>query len=597
MEIMRKILPVIFTAFMIQVFLPHSSSSEAEPISLRALWRYYVALDEKIKECAKEADRLGNTRNELPVHFKLRDKVEELQVEQEWLEGHLEKAIALHEKALPDFEIVAFVKGPDGKLKGLKKDKYVSTGDEVTFYANVPHPESETPVPTTLFWQVYTEDEEPIEGAGKQINAAESGGTNTYNFTLSVTDVPPGTYIVALTHALLSDENVRTQAQYPVKVLDVANIEEIIITDSPGELKNKTLIQNDKKPYFYVNCGLIEGIKSVKLEMILTDPGTGRILATLDPREVPVKGDPARQVYVLTMEPGEIPPDTEARLTVKLTTPDGKVKTASSDFTTGWYELELALPSEIKVDDEKGFRIIVPGEFISPYKVDIEHSSSLSIGRKPGALKGTVSGIAEKKPVTARFSATVTDAEGKTGKISRSIKVIPKTRPKPKKVEAPKAEPAPAVSGSEEVEWKEYRNSSGRLYQKSQVKKGTKIRHGKTYLYHSNGNISDESHYVNDKKNGPSTSYYKNGQVSLTVSYVNDERNGVRYSYYENGAKRGIATFKNDIAVGEATKWHKNGVVASKSRYAPKNGALIFWAHYDENGKCYASSDHSIVEK
>jgi periplasmic protein TonB len=86
-------------------------------------------------------------------------------------------------------------------------------------------------------------------------------------------------------------------------------------------------------------------------------------------------------------------------------------------------------------------------------------------------------------------------------------------------------------------------------------------------------------------QNGKSMSWYENGQLKNETNFINGKLNGKDISYYENGQLKSNLTYKEGKKESELVSYWKNGKLKRKDRY--NNGNF-------ESGNCYDSLGNDI---
>jgi antitoxin component YwqK of YwqJK toxin-antitoxin module len=101
--------------------------------------------------------------------------------------------------------------------------------------------------------------------------------------------------------------------------------------------------------------------------------------------------------------------------------------------------------------------------------------------------------------------------------------------------------------------------------------------------YGSNGKISYEGEYLNQKMNGNVKIYYSNGNISFEGKYINGIRNGIGKTYYPFGELDFEGEYINGKKNGKGKEYHYNGKVSFEGEYKEgvKNGK---GKEYDNEG-------------
>jgi antitoxin component YwqK of YwqJK toxin-antitoxin module len=105
----------------------------------------------------------------------------------------------------------------------------------------------------------------------------------------------------------------------------------------------------------------------------------------------------------------------------------------------------------------------------------------------------------------------------------------------------------------------------------------------KYYSYYTSALVSDEF-YVKGKKNGIHRSYYENGQVSEETEWLNDYKEGKWIQYFPDGSIKMKTNYSFNMVNGRYYFYYTNHIImilgnfVDNKRHGP-------WAFYDENGK------------
>ena len=314
------------------------------------------------------------------------------------------------ELALPDFEIKSFL----DEVNGAPLKDYVSTGDIVAFSADVEHPLFDgDPKPSEIFWQLYDDKDNPVPGVQKRKQTYEGGIIKPYSFRFRIDSLSPGTYKVGMTHYLLEDQDIKTQASTSFKIFDAVSIQEIVVTDTPGGKEHMSFLTNDKLPHIYVYYTLANGVESADATITVMDSKTGESITSITqtrPKE--------KQYLGIRLEKTTLKSRQKLKVVAKITTSDKKTKTLESRFGVGFYQVRISLPSYFKSGEAENFRVSLPKNFKAPFSVDFNTSSGVVAGHTNHGLTGTVTGIATDYDMAGWLEATVKDS---TGRIAEGI--------------------------------------------------------------------------------------------------------------------------------------------------------------------------------
>ena len=339
-------------------------------------------------------------------------------------------------KGAQEKRVEFMIKGSDSVLEGFTikatRDSYdgplltgkVANDDILAFQADVPHPESETPLLTELFWQLYDANGAAIDGISKKIQAVESGKSVNYRFRFRLKDLENGRYKVALTHRLVNDEDVSVQAVSHFDLYQAVKITRLVVTANPKDQSGRDSLYADEKPHFYAHYELAKAIPGVDVEMEITDKRTGKNITRQSLYRERKEGKIQRVGFAL--KKGTIKTGTTAVFKIKLTPPGGDARSDSQPFTVTDYSLTLNIPNPLYSGKTKRFSIGVPSAFEKPYTVDIPSVRHLSIGYRKSKLTGTITGIATQGEESAKVFVTVSDINGRVASASKRVTILPK---------------------------------------------------------------------------------------------------------------------------------------------------------------------------
>lgn len=83
--------------------------------------------------------------------------------------------------------------------------------------------------------------------------------------------------------------------------------------------------------------------------------------------------------------------------------------------------------------------------------------------------------------------------------------------------------------------------------------------HGKHIEFFENGNIQQETDYLDGKKNGVCKIYYKSGEIKLEGSFINNSQHGKTISYYKTGQVFRECQMGQGKIIGITQEFFKNG--------------------------------------
>lgn len=544
---------------------PVKAASESDK---EDLLRQLEALESRYLRYEIRADRIKADKAGLEEYFLLLEDVKSLEREIERLEDKLAKAGDDQDPALPEFEVHGFLE----QIGGDPISPYAGNGDIVAFSAAVEHPAFKGDgKPSEIFFQLYDSSDRPVSGVFKRHKALEAGTRKTYTFRFRLDQMPQGQYRVGATHYLLEKPDVKTQASATFKVFDAAVLDGIVVTDRPNGSPHQNFITNEKLPHIYVFYKLAQGIESAEVTLEVAD-GKHKLAAMTQERGAD------KRYFGIRLEKGSFKPEQDLVVTASVRTPDGKVKTARSSFSVGYYRLVLHAPRVLESGKTAGFRLEVPDTFIPPFSVSLKPSEGVVVHHSEGDLNGTVTGVGKQYDTSVWLSAGVRDSRGHLAKgaVSLNLKAHPqKVAPSVKKQAfSPDCGSLSRIVTSinftpgtvrmrplqcNAVEWKI--EQQDRYYTKYQVKKGTNIKNGQflDYTVDDKGTrrLFEEAWYLDGKLSGPKYEYrmYDGRMVMNDIGqYKDGRRHGKYWIFASNGQLTAYGSCVNDTC---KTDWIK----------------------------------------
>ncbi len=99
----------------------------------------------------------------------------------------------------------------------------------------------------------------------------------------------------------------------------------------------------------------------------------------------------------------------------------------------------------------------------------------------------------------------------------------------------------------------------GRVVERYQVDRKTKVRNGYYRVYHSNRKVALEHTYVNGELEGIEKIYHENGAISGLLPMKDGKYDGHFTYYYLDGSVKQKGYYKNDKITGDLTSYYRNG--------------------------------------
>lgn len=162
--------------------------------------------------------------------------------------------------------------------------------------------------------------------------------------------------------------------------------------------------------------------------------------------------------------------------------------------------------------------------------------------------------------------------------------------------------------GCSSREWLEKANTEGRITARYQVDKKSGLRmgiyrsfyedgqvfeesmyvndtiEGVRKLYHPNGKLMIEEHYTNGLFEGPYRSWYPDGTLESEGQYEGNAMSGVWKLFYRSGQLHQELTFRDNLENGPFKTWHTNGQLMEEGTYIDGDNLHGTFKIYDKSG-------------
>lgn len=112
------------------------------------------------------------------------------------------------------------------------------------------------------------------------------------------------------------------------------------------------------------------------------------------------------------------------------------------------------------------------------------------------------------------------------------------------------------------------------------------VKNEKSIDWYKNGQVKNETYFINGVLTGKSVSYYENGQIESESTYLNNKVEGKSRSWYQNGQLKSECDNINGQYDGDIITYWINGKIKRKDKY--KEGKF-------QNGVCSDSLGKEIV--
>ena len=349
---------------------------------------------------------------------------------------------------LPPFKIAGYLDNSGGSpISGP-----VQNGDILEFRAEVEHPASPAPLPTQVFWQVYDSGKRPLEGLSKPVNTYETGGRKPYAFRFRIDNFDNGDYMVAMTHRLVSNPGIMTQAVFVFRVFQAVRIDSLLVTDGKDGQTNRTLLYPGQAPQIFVYYSLAKNSGKVRVELAARENNSGRVLESATV-ERPRDGEAPPYRVGLGLPAEMLKAGDDITFEARITSRDGKTQTARTAFSIvpEKYDLKVNAPKMIAGDQVARYSLTPPDGFEPPFVVQASGGEGLVIKSDSDPLQGRFQGSATTVVRNHVLSFIVRDAKGRTASGSTTVTVSGldtgtlsnRGQPAPSSYVGPRQTPAP----------------------------------------------------------------------------------------------------------------------------------------------------------
>ena len=483
--------------------------------NLSTLLERYVIVENELVLYEQELEQLTQKEDVSLTDYKeLATKTWQLKEVLEELDEQLQILYTQAKDNQVSFQITAHLENYDGP----EPDRTVANGEILAFQAAVPtYGSKDSPGIGYLIWQLYDDQDQPIEGVQKVRQINENGEQEQARFRFQINNLPNGTYTVALLHQLEGGENTKT-ALRQFTVEEPISINRLVVSNNAEAANHQAVLLVDDAPYGFVYFNLAESIQEVNVNLQMVDFSSGKIIANEEVmRERNDAGEEQR--VGMRLEPGYIKAGQKITFNAILNTPNGLQKIKSTNF-------EIKQQEKIaKVDQKKN------DEQDSLWEDYWENGNLMEKGYYKNGKKD---GIWEEYfEDNGNLQYMTTYQDGKRNGLFESYHYNGALDRK-----------GNYKNGEQDGLWVE-NYSNGQLLDKLFFKNGDLDGPGESY--HKNGNLSHKFNAKDGKYHGMAQWYYENGQLMKKVNFINGKKDGIEEYYLENGILGEKTVYKNGI--------------------------------------------------
>jgi antitoxin component YwqK of YwqJK toxin-antitoxin module len=141
------------------------------------------------------------------------------------------------------------------------------------------------------------------------------------------------------------------------------------------------------------------------------------------------------------------------------------------------------------------------------------------------------------------------------------------------------------------LETVENKDDNGVLIEKYSRRKDTRAKEGLYQSFYSNGQLMEESAYLNDSLHGERKLFYENGTLQSTEQRDHDQFTGPYRKYYENGKLSNEGQYITNEMSGVWKRWYDTGELMEEITFAHNEENGPFKEYY-KNGKLKAEGEY-----
>ena len=155
----------------------------------------------------------------------------------------------------------------------------MANGEILAFQAAVPtYGSKDSPAIGYLIWQLYDDQDQPIEGVQKVRQINENGEQEQARFRFQINNLPNGTYTVALLHQLEGGDNTKT-ALRQFTVEEPISINRLVVSNNTEATTHQSILSGEDIPHGFVYFTLSESVSEATILLQMINQDSGQIIA------------------------------------------------------------------------------------------------------------------------------------------------------------------------------------------------------------------------------------------------------------------------------------------------------------------------------
>ena len=258
------------------VWMMQLSVIGAKAENLSTLLERYVIVENELDLYEQELDQLTQKEDVSLTDYKeLATKTWKLKEVLEELDEQLQILYTQAKDNQVSFQITAHLEN----YHGPEPDRTVANGEILAFKAAVPtYGSKDSPAIGYLIWQLYDDQDQPIEGVQKVRQINENGEQEQARFRFQINNLPNGTYTVALLHQLEGGDNTKT-ALRQFTVEEPISINRLVVSNNTEATTHQSFLSSEDIPHGFVYFTLSESVSEATILLQMINQDSGQIIA------------------------------------------------------------------------------------------------------------------------------------------------------------------------------------------------------------------------------------------------------------------------------------------------------------------------------
>ena len=274
------------------ILMMQFSLMEVKAENLSTLLEQYVIVENELDLYEQELKQLTQKEDVSLTDYKeLATKTWKLKEILEELDEQLKVLYAQIKDSQVSFQITAHLEDYDGS----EPEGSLANGEILAFQAAVPtYGSKDSPGIGYLIWQLYDDQDQPIEGVQKVRQINENGEQELARFRFQINNLPNGTYTVALLHQLEGGDDTKT-ALHQFTVEEPISINRLVVSNNTEATNHQSILSSEDIPHGFVYFTLSESVSEATILLQMINQDSGQIIANQEVvRERAINGEEQR---------------------------------------------------------------------------------------------------------------------------------------------------------------------------------------------------------------------------------------------------------------------------------------------------------------